>query len=419
MRLLSVANFSCISKAEIVIDRFTVIIGPQASGKSLLVKLCYFVNDITAETQNAIVKSENLEKLSQRIKTKFLQWFPVAAWGDGKFKIQYVAGNYSIGLVRKSYKEKVQDDIRLTLSEEFKSQFAELTGQTSKGSTKKGSVEGFADLEQEWRLREIISNSYRAIQGRDAIQSQAFVPAGRSFFTSIGKAIAIFEQGRMLDPLTLRFGRMYANIRDRPRRFFSESATEKEERLYIENVMTSLLGGSVIQDGETEYLEAIDGRKIPLTSLSSGQQELLPVATFLPWLWRAKSTSLCYIEEPEAHLFPSTQSKLIEALIVAAGVSNLVITTHSPYVITKVNNLLKAGSLSRKLTDNMREQLSTIVARKAWLSARHVKAYAIQNGNAVSILGKDGFIDADYLDEISSDLSEEFSSMLDLECHHA
>jgi hypothetical protein len=212
---------------------------------------------------------------------------------------------------------------------------------------------------------------------------------------------------------------MYANIRDRPRRFFSESATEKEERLYIENVMTSLLGGSVIQDGETEYLEAIDGRKIPLTSLSSGQQELLPVATFLPWLWRAKSTSLCYIEEPEAHLFPSTQSKLIEALIVAAGVSNLVITTHSPYVITKVNNLLKAGSLSRKLTDNMREQLSTIVARKAWLSARHVKAYAIQNGNAVSILGKDGFIDADYLDEISSDLSEEFSSMLDLECHHA
>lgn len=415
MRTLSVANFSCISKAEVEIDRLTIIIGPQASGKSLIVKLCYFMNDITPETQNAIVKGESLEKLSQRIKSKFFQWFPVAAWGCGKFKIQYTAGSYSISLIRKSYKEKVQDDIRLTLSEEFKAKFSELVAQTGKSSTKKIQVEGFENLEHEWRLREVISNSYRMIQGRGAIQSQAFVPAGRSFFTSIGKAIAIFEQGRMLDPLTLRFGRMYANLRDRPRRFFNESTTEKDERLYLEAVMTSLLGGSVVQDGEIEFLEAPDGRRIPLTSLSSGQQELLPVATFLPWLWRAKSSSLCYIEEPEAHLFPSTQSRLVEALIVAAGASNLVITTHSPYVITKVNNLLKAGSLSKKLTDDLRERLSTIVVKKAWLFPRHVKAYALQDGITVSILGKDGFIDADYLDEISSDLSDEFSSMLELE----
>jgi len=163
----------------------------------------------------------------------------------------------------------------------------------------------------------------------------------------------------------------------------------------------------------------ITGRKIPLSALSSGQQELLPIVTVLPWFSGGKNGSLCYIEEPEAHLFPSTQSLLVQALVIAAHSTSLVITTHSPYVITKINNLLKAGSLGRKQNENLRKQLEAQIPRRAWLTPKTVRAYAMKDGVLTSILADDGLIDADYLDSISSDLSCEFSSLLEIEEQYA
>jgi AAA15 family ATPase/GTPase len=43
MRKLTVKNFSVIKEAELEFGKITVLIGPQASGKSLLCKLAYFL----------------------------------------------------------------------------------------------------------------------------------------------------------------------------------------------------------------------------------------------------------------------------------------------------------------------------------------------------------------------------------------
>lgn len=419
MRTLEVEDFSCIQQATLEIDRLTVIIGPQASGKSVLAKLCFFANDIGQAQQNSLTRGESYEKFTQSIKARFVEWFPIEAWGNKKYKINYSAGAYSLSLVRKSYKSKVADDFRIKFSDEFKANYEELLAQVSKRKSQSPDPEVRDELERDWRLRELISTSYRKLQGKDATEFQAFVPAGRSFFTSIGKAIAVFEQSRALDPLILRFGRLFTAYKDRQRRFYNENTSDRESRKSIEEIMGGLLGGELQKDGDREYLLTTDGRKIPLTALSSGQQELLPIVTFLPWFSGIRSASLCYIEEPEAHLFPETQSHLVQALVTIAGVSSLVMTTHSPYVLTKINNLLKAGSLSRRLSDPLKKELEALIPRRAWLSARHVRAYAIQSGVLQPLLGKDGFVDGDYLDEISSALNHEFSSMLELEERHA
>lgn len=419
MRILQVEDFSCIQQANIEIDRLTVIIGPQASGKSVLAKLCFFANDVSQSQQNSLLRSESYEKFTQSIKSRFVEWFPIEAWGSKKFKITYSAGHYSLSLVRKSYKNKVADDFRIKFSEEFKATYEELLAQVSKRESKISDPEVRDELERDWRLRELISNSYKKLQGKDAVEFQAFVPAGRSFFTSIGKAIAVFEQSRALDPLILRFGRLFTLYKDRQRRYFNENSSDREVRKSIEAIMGGLLGGQLQKDGDREYVLTPDGRKVPLTALSSGQQELLPIVTFLPWFSGTRGASLCYIEEPEAHLFPETQSHLVQALVTIAGGSSLVMTTHSPYVLTKINNLLKAGSLSRRLSEPLRKELEALIPRRAWLNARHVRAYAIRDGVLCPLIGKDGFVDGDYLDEISSDLSREFSSMLELEGRHA
>lgn len=67
---------------------------------------------------------------------------------------------------------------------------------------------------------------------------------------------------------------------------------------------------------------------------------------------RSNRHELVYIEEPEAHLFPSAQSLLMDFLIgtMARGREgrSLIITTHSPYIMSKINVFLKAGQLSRR-----------------------------------------------------------------------
>ena len=44
--------------------------------------------------------------------------------------------------------------------------------------------------------------------------AQTFVPAGRSFFTSMGKAVTAFERGGLLDPVTVAFGRLFTALRE-------------------------------------------------------------------------------------------------------------------------------------------------------------------------------------------------------------
>jgi AAA15 family ATPase/GTPase len=419
MRTLTVENFSCINSATLEIDKLTVIIGPQASGKSVLVKLCYFCLDIGLSQYSALLRRENIDKFTNSIKERFTDWFPITAWGNGKFKITFFAGEYSITITRKSYKGVIGDDFRIKFSDQFVTAYTECLKNAEKQTGTPSHHEVSYEVENDWRVRELSATSYKRLLGKDHVQYQAFIPAGRSFFTSVGKAIAAFEQGRVLDPLILRFGRMYTAYKDRPMRYFEEKTEEKEHRKAIESTMAQLLGGNFKRDGEKEFVQSHDGRKIPLSALSSGQQELLPIVTVLPWFSGERNAALCYIEEPEAHLFPSTQSLLVQALVIAAHSTSLIITTHSPYVITKINNLLKAGSLGRKQNQVLRKQLEQLIPRRAWLTPRSVRAYAMKDGALASILGDDGLIDADYLDSISCDLSHEFSSLLELEEQYA
>jgi len=425
MRTLTVTDFACIKNASLEINKVTLIIGPQASGKSVLCKLAYFLFDAANLQFASLSKGESFEKFSAEIKIRFTEWFPMEAWGTGKFRIQLTAGDYSILITRKIWKSKVQDDFRLKLSSEFKEQYESLLTKFEKiHSQNKSRDRDFPDqLEFDWRLRQNVTQSLTRLMGRDSISYQAFVPAGRSFFTSIGKAIAAFEQGRVLDPLIVRFGRMYTSYKDSRRYRGLDHPADGGIRKNAEEIMQTLLGGTLERDGEKEFILTPDGRRVPLSSMSSGQQEILPLLTFLPWVYGSKDDRLCYIEEPEAHLFPASQAKLIEALVMAANVgakgTNLVMTTHSPYVLTKINNLLKAGSISRKLSEEQRKTLESRTSRRAWLLARNVRAYAIKDGNLCSILGNDGLIDADYLDEASGQLSEEFSHLLDLEFSNA
>ena len=128
-----------------------------------------------------------------------------------------------------------------------------------------------------------------------------------------------------------------------------------------------------------------------------------------------------FIEEPELSLFPPAQRRLLNRLVRDCFaenkqencVTNLAFATHSPYILTSLNNLLLAGETA-KLTEK-RALVSQVVSEEYWLTAEQVGAYAIENGKVNNIIEGDNLIDGAYLDSISDEISSEFSSILDIE----
>lgn len=129
---------------------------------------------------------------------------------------------------------------------------------------------------------------------------------------------------------------------------------------------------------------------------------------------------IVYIEEPEAHLFPESQANLLDILIAnVLGSPNgndrkLIITTHSPYLMSRLNVLIKAGTISKRKKRN--KDINEIVPRSSWLKLEEITIQSIQEGKLVSIIDpEEGLIDAHFLDMISDSISSDFIELLNIE----
>jgi predicted ATP-binding protein involved in virulence len=190
----------------------------------------------------------------------------------------------------------------------------------------------------------------------------------------------------------------------------------------VEGLVQEILCGRYVNwDGEDIIVQP-DGRRVDLANSSSGQQEALPVTIMLSaMLWAGRCN--CYLEEPEAHIFPSAQKKMVDLIGTVFNLTerqvHFTLTTHSPYILTAFNNLLQAGSLaeqSNKAKDKKRlKALEKIVPRNRWLKPSQVAAYFVADGKAESIMDKEtGLINAAAIDGVSDEIAVEFDKLLEL-----
>jgi hypothetical protein len=416
---LQVQDFSCLSKADICFGRMSVLIGPQASGKSVLSKLAFFFLELMTDQYESILDQKSFDHFTESIKVSFSEWFPVAAWGKKKFTIQFALGEYKIKITRTTYDDSVKDTLRISTSALVKDHFkrtAELA-KTFRQKSAKRSNSPYLEFELNLEVQAAATSLLQKDIGADFIAGQTFIPAGRSFFTTLGRAFMAFDQGRGLDPITVKFGRLYSAFHEE-NRMFSRGARP----IRIDAELGAILGGSIVWEADRPYLHSEDGRTVPFSALSSGQQELLPLVVAISTIRRTVSrreswTHLLYIEEPEAHLFPSAQSKMIQGLasLVSDPARRLSITTHSPYVLSKINNLIKAGQLADALPQDKQSRLESLVPKIFRLQPQTVQAYAIIDTEVRNILDDDGLIAADYLDSVSGEIGQQFGDLLALE----
>ena len=125
-----------------------------------------------------------------------------------------------------------------------------------------------------------------------------------------------------------------------------------------------------------------------------------------------------FIEEPEANLFPEKQKKIayyLASLQKTKNAPELILSTHSPYILTSVNNLLYASELVKQ-DQSLKEKVTEIIDDKFLLDAEHCSAYLIEGGAAKSIIDKEtNLINADELDSVSGSIMQDFERLMELQ----
>lgn len=127
-----------------------------------------------------------------------------------------------------------------------------------------------------------------------------------------------------------------------------------------------------------------------------------------------------FIEEPEQHLYPTSQAKLLRDIISqfshAMGKTEypgyVVMTSHSPYILTQLNVLLRARKAFLK---NRKETLKHI-QEDCILPLKYYSAYFVtQDGRMENMMDNEtGLIKGEYLDAISETAETELNQLNDI-----
>lgn len=102
--------------------------------------------------------------------------------------------------------------------------------------------------------------------------------------------------------------------------------------------------------GHSEVSYSIDGRDIPMSRASSTVTETAPLLLIIKHLLQPGNVLI--VEEPEAHLHPENQRQMARLLmrLASEGVS-IVVTTHSEFLLSELNHLLRVHSKPLTLDD--------------------------------------------------------------------
>lgn len=419
---LIIKNFADIESLEIDLNRINILIGPQASGKSICAKLLFYFKNFVWEILNAVEDGQSKRQLDASYTKRFEEYFPPDSWGNEFFTIRYEIADTFIQISKSVNKTQ----LLLTYSEFYKKKLSALrkfVAKTRKNTATSEPIGLTRKPDLFFITRDYWTETLSQSLDQRATFSQLFIPASRSFFAFLERGIFSFlSNNQALDPFLTTFGSVYESMKRLDYTYKAKNlrsqSKKKEVREEIDSLVEKILCGKYLYEKGKDFI-VTSKRRVSLANSSSGQQETLPLAIMISSLAYFGSDRTVYVEEPEAHLFPSAQRDVVELIATVFNYRpnqlQFFITTHSPYILTAINNLLQAGLLYQDAKDDVRVKLNSIVAQHKALIPRDIAAYSLVNGSCRNIICKEtGLIDASIIDEVSDELAIEFDKLLNL-----
>lgn len=350
MQKIIIKNFRQISNAEIEIKDFLFLVGEQASGKSTIAKLIYFFKSLKDEYLEIVL--ENLDKeiseikalLIKQIQENFRVYFGSSQKLKSSFEIQYyfsVEENSYLKLSR-------ENSLKIEFEYNFFLNISDITYKLKE--TKKKGGEFKTNLAKEKYNVRFFNRVKDAVEEAFFDKKETvFFPAGRNITVSYPEQFQLlfFSELKNLTKkdtvdvvLMKKFVRHSKFLID----YFNEENEENEETAFeklIKKIIGDILHGNYKNEDGNERIYYDKNKYVPLNISSSGQQEVIRIIQDAIYILR-EGNAARIIEEPEAHLFPKAQKLLIQLLILVANKMNsqIIITTHSPFVVSTFNNML-------------------------------------------------------------------------------
>lgn len=406
---IDIKNFAGIDNLYLEVKPVNILIGPQGVGKSVVVKLLYFFKGIVKDVFLGVESVERDLLVGEVLKKKFKKIFDKSSFNTKQsFRITYTNIEEEIFVVEGdglgNFDIHLPNAINILLEGLY----------NIKNDSK-------FQIYKDQDIKEYLSriNSFHKLvnnQISDRNMPQLFIPAGRSFFSTLHSNIysILNNDTNSIDYFLREFGQLYQIVSDL-NNIFDESSS-------CDRLIEGVIGGKFIRENKNDYILHNDNRKVELKNVSSGQQEALPLLMILRAIYDKKlNTSGCvlYIEEPEAHLFPTAQKAIVELLakVYNSNSNNIqiFITTHSPYILSSFNNLIYAGNIANKNTEK-RKEVEKVITEEQFLSCDTVGAYALTKTVLIDLMDEENnIINATVLDEVSNDIGREFDQLLDIE----
>lgn len=382
MHYLKVRGFLGIKIAEVQLDGLTVLIGAQAAGKSVMARLVYFFNQYFSDFDTAAVaNNEHKKSYDKRKKQEFYQIFPQYSWEKTKFTIKYRKNEHEIEISSDENSSVIEINTSPSVSAYFRSLKSAFKKFSEVGS---GSIATPSRIRMSFEFREYMNRT-----GAFQFEPALFVPAARSFYATIRDEIfSILALDEKIDRIILQFGDFYEA---------EKSENIRRRRSYPEEYFSSIVKGNFERASGRDWIVMERGR-IELSRASSGQQEAVPLLFAIDRFPRSGRTLI--IEEPEAHLFPSAQVKILEFMVeqCVSKCCNIMLTTHSPYLLSALNNHILAFDKNEP----------------GGIAFEKVKVYSIEDGISKNLLDEEArLIDAGYIDSVSEEISTKFISLIE------
>ena len=279
---------------------------------------------------------------------------------------------------------------------------------------------GIPELQEERfkaELRELFADEYSVV----------YIPAGRSMLTLLSQQLNYIyttmeaSQRRTLDYCTQdyieRILRIKAEFTDGLEGIFAYESTRnkipKEIMHMALHLIDKVLRGRYKFNSGEERIELQNDRYVKINFASSGQQESVWILNLICYYLAKGSPVLFMIEEPESHLFPESQKYMTELLALTRNTKHAVLlTTHSPYVLGTLNNLLYAAQTAAP----QREKVAAVISPLLWLPPETFDAWFVQEAGVQNCMDREmNLIQNERIDEISQVINREFDALFALQ----
>lgn len=417
MAKIEIHNLGPINNCQMDIEQFTVLTGAQASGKSTIAKAVFFCRTVKDDIFDAISRrtllgTENTLSYDviKILRNKFLQLFGTSKAMSADMRLIY---HYD-DVTKISVSLKMQEGYDFISPNYVWIDFSDNIHTFLKKTFDEETIKSGKLRRQ---INEIFKDEYEAI----------FIPAGRSLISLLTSQLNYLfttmddDQKRSIDFCTQKYIERILKIRplfengvggmiEQKRNTLGAKIDTKVIGKMLDLVQHVLKGKYVFKDGE-ERLYIDEEHFVKINYTSSGQQETVWIFNILLHILTNNTKAYIILEEPEAHLYPEAQKCIIEMLAMMGNCNcEVLVTTHSPYVLGALNNLIYAEALDKKCEGVDKE------VDKMFYIKNH-EAYFLEKGKIRSCLDAEdhNLIINEVIDGASTEINEVYDKLFHMD----